>query len=189
MIWDMGYQTVDIIEYGGFQSLQRVSKCIIASVSGLIINICKNTCKHDQGIAKHVLQYSFSETRGADLNIMKSFASPSASSSRNKSMNDSLNIPSKGKFVRGNPGLVAAVERDDFDDLIQKNGEYINRIVIGQGETMDSLTDMVDALGAKIYESSASATNLVDKLSALDNLIDEEKRKWIIQVTSCVKFT
>ena len=104
-------------------------------------------------------------------------------------MNDSLNIPSKGKFVRGNPGLVAAVERDDFDDLIQKNGEYINRIVIGQGETMDSLTDMVDALGAKIYESSASATNLVDKLSALDNLIDEEKRKWIIQVTSCVKFT
>ena len=104
-------------------------------------------------------------------------------------MNDSLNIPSKGKFVRGNPGLVAAVERDDFDDLIQKNGEYINRIVIGQGETMDSLTDMVDALGAKIYESSASATNLVDKLSALDNLIDEEKRKWIIQVASCVKFT
>ena len=113
---------------------------------------------------------------------MKSYASPSANSSRSKSINDSVNIPNKGKFVRGNPGLVAAVERDDFDDLIQKNGEYISRIVIGQGETMDSLTDMVDALGSKIFESSASATNLVDKLSALDNLIDEEKRKWIIQV-------
>ena len=51
----MGYQTVDIIECGGFQLLQRVSKCIIAYGPGLVINICKNICKHDQGIAKHVL--------------------------------------------------------------------------------------------------------------------------------------
>ena len=78
---------------------------------------------------------------------------------------------------------MAAVERDDFEDLINKNSEYLSRLLVGQGDTMDSLTDMVDALGGKIFESSSSATNLVDKLAALDNLIDEEKRKWIIQVT------
>jgi hypothetical protein len=107
--------------------------------------------------------------------------SPGPASSSTNRLNDSLKFPTKGKVVRGNPGLIAAVEREDFDDLIQKNGEYISRLLAGQGDTMDSLTDMVDALGGKISESSSAATDLVEKLSALDGLIDEEKRKWIIQ--------
>ena len=113
---------------------------------------------------------------------MKSVPSPSVSSSKNKLMGDSINSTLKAKFVRGNPGLSAAVERDDFNDLLQKNREYISRLLSGQGDTLDSLTDMVDALGSKINESSVSAMNLVDDLSALDNLIDEERRKWIVQV-------
>ena len=113
---------------------------------------------------------------------MKSIPSPSVSSSKNKLMGDSINSTLKAKFVRGNPGLSAAVERDDFNDLLQKNREYISRLLSGQGDTLDSLTDMVDALGSKINESSVSAMNLVDDLSALDNLIDEERRKWIVQV-------
>jgi hypothetical protein len=107
--------------------------------------------------------------------------SPGPTSSSKNRLSDSLKFPTKGKVVRGNPGLIAAVEREDFDDLLQKNGEYISRLLAGQGDTMDSLTDMVDALGGKISESSSAATDLVEKLSALDSLIDEEKRKWIIQ--------
>jgi hypothetical protein len=109
---------------------------------------------------------------------MKSYASPA----KNKLMNESMNSATKGRSIRGNPGLVAAIERDDFDDLLSKNSEYINRIVAGQGDILDSATNMVDALGIKIQESSVSASQLVDKLSDLDHLIDDEKRKWIVKV-------
>lgn len=114
---------------------------------------------------------------------MKTFTSPSVKVSKNKTLSDSQNCTIKAKHVRGNPGLAAAVDRDDFNDLTQKNGEYIARLLSGQGDTLDSLTDIVDALGVKINESSASATSIFDDLSALDNLIDEERRKWIMQVT------
>jgi hypothetical protein len=110
--------------------------------------------------------------------LMKSYASPV----KNKLVNESMNSATKGRSIRGNPGLVAAIERDDFDDLLLKNSEYINRIVAGQGDILDSATNMVDALGTKIQESSISASQLVDRLSDLDNLIDDEKRKWIVKV-------
>lgn len=112
------------------------------------------------------------------------FIPTNLNSAQKRLMGESLKFPvSKGKIVRGNPGLNAAVERDDFEDLIHKNAEYISRLIQGQGDTLDSLTDMVDALGGKINESSNSATNLVERLSALDSMIDEEKRKWIIQAS------
>jgi hypothetical protein len=109
---------------------------------------------------------------------MKSYSSPT----RNSLLNESTNSATKGRSIRGNPGLVAAIERDDFDDLLLKNSEYINRIVAGQGDILDSATNMVDALGTKIQESSIAASQLVDKLTDLDNLIEDEKRKWIVKV-------
>ena len=68
---------------------------------------------------------------------------------------------------------------------MHRNSECISRVMAGQGEIIDSVTDMVDVLGVKIQEMSASASSLVDRLSALDNMIDEEKRKWIIKVDYC----
>ena len=83
---------------------------------------------------------------------------------------------------QGTFGLAAAIERDDYDDLMVKNGEYISRVMVSQGDILDSISDMVDALSYEMQRSAASAADLVDKLSSLDNLIDEEKRKWIIKV-------
>ena len=96
--------------------------------------------------------------------------------------NYSMNSNHRGKSHRANHELVTAIERDDYDDLMQKNSDCISRVMVGQAEIIDSVTDMVDVLGVKIQEMSASASSLVDRLSALDNMIDEEKRKWIIKV-------
>jgi hypothetical protein len=63
-----------------------------------------------------------------------------------------------------------------------RNGEYIQQVMSGQGETLDSLTSMIDVLGDKLKGSSSACMDLVEKLSALDSLIDDEKRKWIVQV-------
>ena len=63
-----------------------------------------------------------------------------------------------------------------------RNGEYIHQVMSGQGETLDSLTSMIDVLGDKLKGSSSACMDLVEKLSALDSLIDDEKRKWIVQV-------
>ena len=51
------------------------------------------------------------------------------------------------------PALLAAVERDHLDDLLKKNSEYFGRIVASQGETLDSVTDMVDTLTKKLTEA------------------------------------
>jgi hypothetical protein len=102
------------------------------------------------------------------------------------------------------PALSTAVEREDFDELLKRNDEYFARLLSSQAETFESLTDMVDALTKKLNESvkvsvhscvltSPSSllllflslkcsTDLVSKLSELDELIDEEKRKWKQQV-------
>ena len=66
-----------------------------------------------------------------------------------------------------------------------RNGEYIQQVMSGQGETLDSLTSMIDVLGDKLKGSSSACMDLVEKLSALDSLIDDEKRKWIVQVRVC----
>lgn len=76
------------------------------------------------------------------------------------------------------PALTAAVERDDFDELIKRNDEYFTRLTSSQADTFDSLTDMVDALSKKLNEATQCSNDLVSKLSELDDLIDEEKRKW-----------
>ena len=70
----------------------------------------------------------------------------------------------------------------DFEDLMNRNSDYINQVLGGQGETLDSLTSMIDVLGDKLKGSSSACMDLVEKLSALDSLIDDEKRKWVVQV-------
>ena len=76
------------------------------------------------------------------------------------------------------PSLASAVEREDWNELTKRNDEYFSRLVSSQAETFDSLTDMVDALSKKLNEATKSSHDLVSKLSELDELIDEEKRKW-----------
>lgn len=76
------------------------------------------------------------------------------------------------------PSLSTAAEREDFEELIKRNDEYFTRLLASQAETFDSLTDMVDALTKKLNDSTKSSNDLVSKLSELDELIDEEKRKW-----------
>lgn len=76
------------------------------------------------------------------------------------------------------PSLASAVEREDWEELTKRNDEYFARLVSSQGETFDSLTDMVDALSKKLNEATKSSHDLVLKLTELDELIDDEKRKW-----------
>jgi hypothetical protein len=76
------------------------------------------------------------------------------------------------------PSLAAAVDREDFDELVKRNDEYFARLLSSQADTFSSLTDMVDALSKKLNESTQSSGDLVSKLSELDDLIDDEKRKW-----------
>lgn len=76
------------------------------------------------------------------------------------------------------PSLAAAVDREDFDELVKRNDEYFARLLSSQADTFSSLTDMVDALAKKLTESTQSSGDLVSKLSELDELLDEEKRKW-----------
>ena len=78
--------------------------------------------------------------------------------------------------------MLIVVLRTDFEDLMNRNGDYINQVLGGQGETLDSLTSMIDVLGDKLKGSSSACMDLVEKLSALDSLIDDEKRKWVVQV-------
>ena len=115
---------------------------------------------------------------------MRAYSTPSTNKSKSKYTNESLGFDdmSLPHQHQGTFGLAAAIERDDYDDLIVKNGEYISRVMVGQGDVLDSISDMVDAMGHEMQRSAASAADLVDKLSSLDNLIDEEKRKWIIKV-------
>lgn len=117
---------------------------------------------------------------------MRAYATPSTSKSKIKFNNESvgfesMSVPHQHQH-HGTFGLAAAIERDDYDDLIVKNGEYMSRVIVGQGDVLDSVTDMVDGLGCEMQRSAASAADLVNKLSSLDNLIDEEKRKWIVKV-------
>ena len=65
---------------------------------------------------------------------------------------------------------------------MNRNSEYIQQVLGGQGETLDSLTSMIDVLGEKLKGSSSACMDLVEKLSSLDSLIDDEKRKWVVQV-------
>jgi hypothetical protein len=115
---------------------------------------------------------------------MRAYATPSTSKSKIKFNNESVGFESMSvpHQHHGTFGLAAAIERDDYDDLIVKNGEYMSRVTVGQGDVLDSVTDMVAGLGSEMQRSAASAADLVDKLSSLDNLIDEEKRKWIVKV-------
>ena len=115
---------------------------------------------------------------------MRAYSTPSTSKPKKKFINESLAFDNASMTHQhqGTFGLAAAIERDDYDDLIVKNGEYISRVLVGQGDILDSISDMVDALGYEMQRSAASAADLVDKLSSLDNLIDEEKRKWIMKV-------
>lgn len=76
------------------------------------------------------------------------------------------------------PSLSAAVEREDFEEMVKRNDEYFARLLSSQADTFDSLTDMVDSLSKKLMESTQCANDLVSRLSELDDLIDEEKRKW-----------
>jgi hypothetical protein len=106
------------------------------------------------------------------------------------------------------PALSTAAEREDFEELIKRNDEYFARLLASQAETFDSLTDMVDALTTKLNESAKvrerdaqvhlrqclivndvqCSNDLVSKLSELDELIDEEKRKWKQQVSTLLVF-
>ena len=79
------------------------------------------------------------------------------------------------------PPLASAVDREDWEDLTKRNDEYFARLVSSQAETFDSLTDMVDALSKKLNDATKSSHDLVSKMSELDELIDEEKRKWKAQ--------
>ena len=115
---------------------------------------------------------------------MRTLSTPSTSKSKNKQIAESLSFANMSlpNQQQGTFGLAAAIERDDYDDLMVKNGEYISRVMVSQGDILDSISDMVDALSYEMQRSAGSAADLVDKLSSLDNLIDEEKRKWIIKV-------
>lgn len=52
------------------------------------------------------------------------------------------------------PTLLLSVERDNMDELLKKNNEYFSRVVASQGETLDSVTDLVDVLTKKLADAS-----------------------------------
>ena len=52
------------------------------------------------------------------------------------------------------PALLASVERDNLDDLLKKNNEYFSRVLSSQGDTLDSVSDMVDALTKKLGDAA-----------------------------------
>jgi len=52
------------------------------------------------------------------------------------------------------PTLLLSVERDNLDELVKKNGEYFSRVVASQGDTLDSVTEMVDVLTKKLGDAS-----------------------------------
>jgi hypothetical protein len=80
------------------------------------------------------------------------------------------------------PTLMLSVERDNLDELLKKNSEYFTRVVASQGETLDSVTEMVDVLTKKLADASQSSNDFVSRLNELDEMIDEEKRKWKMQM-------
>ena len=123
---------------------------------------------------------SFSKSAGASKGGSASKSKLSSMSKFKKAGNMVQNMVRVSSAVAAPrvPSLASAVEREDWNELTKRNDEYFGRLVSSQAETFDSLTDMVDALSKKLNEATKSSHDLVSKLSELDELIDEEKRKW-----------
>lgn len=47
---------------------------------------------------------------------------------------------------------------------------------------MDSVTDMLDSLTKKLSDATQTSNEFVSKLNQLDEIIDDEKRKWKTQM-------
>ena len=43
---------------------------------------------------------------------------------------------------------------------MNRNSDYIQQVLSGQGETLDSLTSMIDVLGEKLKSSSSASMDL-----------------------------
>lgn len=130
--------------------------------------------KKSKSHSAHSVASSFAKSSGS------SKAKGSALSKFKKSANMVQNMVRVSSAVAAPrvPSLASAVDREDWEELTKRNDEYFARLVSSQAETFDSLTDMVDALSKKLNDATKSSHDLVSKLSELDELIDEEKRKW-----------
>jgi len=135
--------------------------------------------KKPKSNSAHSMASSFAKSGGSSAPKAKG----SALSKFKKSANMVQNMVRVSSAVAAPrvPSLASAVDREDWEELTKRNDEYFARLVSSQAETFDSLTDMVDALSKKLNDATKSSHDLVSKLSELDELIDEEKRKWKAQ--------
>ena len=100
----------------------------------------------------------------ASLSMMK----PKTSSSKQP-----VNVP-----VPSIPSLTAAIDRDDLQELVKLNGQYFAKNLSNQSDTFDTLTEMLTSLRSKIDESLQASTDLAQKFTDLDEMIDADKEKW-----------
>jgi septal ring factor EnvC (AmiA/AmiB activator) len=137
----------------------------------------KHSPKKSKGHGGHSLASSMAKSLGAS-SASKSKTGGLSKFKKSASMVQNMVRVSSAVAAPRVPSLASAVDREDWDELTKRNDEYFARLVSSQAETFDSLTDMVDALSKKLNDATKSSHDLVSKLSELDELIDEEKRKW-----------
>lgn len=132
--------------------------------------------------------FSSSAPTGNFANLLKAATLPknatiALSPAKSKFLNATKSVQQIAKVTKSmttfkGPSFVAAVEREDFEELKKRNQEFFSRILSTQEETFDNLCEMVEGLSKKLTDSSNSSNDLVKKLTDLDEFIDEERRKW-----------
>jgi exonuclease VII large subunit len=76
------------------------------------------------------------------------------------------------------PALATAVASEDYNELFKRNEDFYRKLTSNRNESFQVLQDMVEQLGKKIQSTTQRSNDLVSSLQQLDEMIDEERRKW-----------
>jgi hypothetical protein len=76
------------------------------------------------------------------------------------------------------PALATAVASEDYNELFKRNEDFYRKLTTNRNESFQVLQEMVEQLGKKVQSATQRSNDLVTSLQQLDELIDEERRKW-----------
>lgn len=76
------------------------------------------------------------------------------------------------------PAMVAAVNAEQYDEVISKSEAYHKNLDKVRGETFKQLTDMSAVLSGRITNHNKQCASTLDKIEMLNRLVEDEKLSW-----------
>jgi len=87
-------------------------------------------------------------------------------------------ITSNAKQMDRIPSLSSTVKAEEHNDLSRRHREYYNRMVENYAESSDILNNVCEQLDGKVVRSAAGLDNYCRKVKELDEMLDQERKKW-----------